>query len=554
MSGVDIVGTVVAKGFTALCSELFKLAFSKRSKVSDGELSQAKFEAHLEATFERCTKIKTLISRDIPIDLLDHYVNIKLSTGDKDKNRSYEDYDVIDQIRKRRYATITGTAGGGKTVFMRYLWISFFVDPRGRIPIFLELRRINDLTSVDILSFIFREILTNDSKVDIRSFIQAIDEGKFIFIFDGFDEVSDENRSNVERQILELASKGRENIVIVSSRPDDRFNSWQSFANYKVQPLSKNQIVQLISKISFDHAVKQKFIAEIKKDLYEKHESFLSSPLLASMMLLTFQHYAEIPEKIHVFYDLAFDTLFSKHDALKEAFSRKKYTNLPIDIFKRKLSLLCLVTYNDQKIEFSKDDLLQYIDRISNIENTPVDSEAFCRDLLESVCILQQDGLSITFSHRSFQEFFSAYCLARMPIDKLKLLLPRLAERIRDSVMIMLFDMNKDLVEECYVVPMVKLARKKTKHLSNKSSAKEIVQTYGLDIGLMFHGGMIDSIVMRDGVDPVGIFKSWSYVLYRENYKKIMETSKKYSDKVKKQEKLFPNCLRNLINRELYSI
>ena len=33
-------------------------------------------------------------------------------------------------------------------------------------------------------------------------------------------------------------------------------------------------------------------------------------------MLLIFNQYADIPEKTHVFYDQAFDTLFARHEKL----------------------------------------------------------------------------------------------------------------------------------------------------------------------------------------------------------------------------------------------
>ena len=61
----------------------------------------------------------------------------------------------------------------------------------------------------------------------------------------------------------------------------------------------------------------QKFIDNVKKHLYDKHKSFLSNPLLTTMMLLTFDQFAEIPEKMFLFYEQAFDTLFLKHDATK---------------------------------------------------------------------------------------------------------------------------------------------------------------------------------------------------------------------------------------------
>jgi len=111
-----------------------------------------------------------------------------------------------------------------------------------------------------------------------------------------------------------------------------------------VQPLDINQVTALIGKLKYDDKIKRKFVQRIKADLYSKHQSFLSSPLLATMMLLTFDQFADIPEKIHLFYEQAFDTLFAKHDATKEAYKRQSQTKLPIDVFKKALAYFWLKT------------------------------------------------------------------------------------------------------------------------------------------------------------------------------------------------------------------
>jgi NACHT domain len=525
---------VASKGFGTLFSELIKLAFKDPKKTDKRpNLPASRFQSHLENTFKRCTKMKTLISRDAPVDLLVQYVNILFSTRQKDKEVQIDDYELIDQIRHKKRVAVIGTAGGGKTVFMKYLWISYFVDSQGRIPIFLELRRMNDLTSPDVVNFIFRNVLTADEEVGVDSFVKAIAEGLFIFVFDGFDEVAEDKRIDIERQIFELSSRYRENIVIVSGRPDDRFASWQDFTTYKVQPLEKEKVIELIQKIEFDKIIKDKFISELKKELYNQHRSFLSTPLLATIMLLTFQHYAEIPEKMHLFYDWAFDTLFSKHDALKEAYNRKKYTNYSIDIFKRRLSCFCLITYIDQKYEFTRDELLQYLNKSAKMDDTAVDTELFCRDLLESVCIMQQDGLDIIFTHRSFQEYFTAYCLARMEKSKLTFLMPKLAERRSDSVFLMTFDINRDLFEDSYVLSMINKTKKRIKALPSNYQALNVCKLFGEAI-------IVDNVTVenrkraliifekRETNDDVSGFRRFSQIIYNSYYKSNESNLQRY--------------------------
>ena len=103
------------------------------------------------------------------------------------------------------------------------------------------------------------------------------------------------------------------------------------------------------------------------------------------------------------------------------------------------------------------------------------------KDLLESICILQEDGLEIGFAHRSFQEYFAAVYLVNMPQDKLKELLPQLARRGTDSVFTMMNDMNHDLFESSYVIPMINKTHRLTKALKDKPTAVEIALAYKLN-------------------------------------------------------------------------
>ena len=143
------------------------------------------------------------------------------------------------------------------------------------------------MSTLDLESFIFHSIIPTNEKIDIESFQSWISHGRFSFILDGFDEVAADKRDKVQEQILKLCTKSNNNIVIVSGRPDDRFSSWQEFSVFRVEPLDKQQVIQLIERIDFDLSVKKKFTEAVERNLYVKHRDFLSSPLLASMMLLT---------------------------------------------------------------------------------------------------------------------------------------------------------------------------------------------------------------------------------------------------------------------------
>ncbi len=91
------------------------------------------------------------------------------------------------------------------------------------------------------------------------------------------------------------------------------------------------------------------------------------------MMLMTFDQFAHIPDKIYIFYEQAFETLFFRHDAGKQAaFRRKMYTNLAINDFKNCLSALCVSTYFRNKYQFNEAEILDYISAAAKSEKITV--------------------------------------------------------------------------------------------------------------------------------------------------------------------------------------
>ena len=447
---------LVQDGFKALVSKLILRAVDSGFDALSNKgprNSKLNFQGHLERTFDRCTVVRTILNRDVSVNLLNQYVGLKFYCDGK----SVDDYTLIEKIPSLKRIAISGTAGGGKTWFTKYLWLSYFVNsPGGRIPLYIELRRLNNLTTDDIFSYIFASATAGSHQKTARDeFEKAIKEGRFIFILDGFDEVQDDQKPSIERQILSLSHNFNENLFIVSGRPDERFGSWQAFAHYRVIPLSQKQVISLIEKVEFDKLTKKKFIERIKSDLYERHQSFLSNPLLATMMLLTFDNFADIPEKMHVFYDQAFGTLFARHDATKENFKRIMKTKLGIHLFQSHFGAFCLLTYLKQLYEFSEVEVLEHLKRAESISAVETNEEQFYLDIRDAVCMLMLEGTRLVFTHRSFQEYFAAYSCARLPSNKAKAIILRLASRHMDGAFEMLFDMNRAFVEENYFSPML---------------------------------------------------------------------------------------------------
>ncbi|MBE6756556.1 MAG: hypothetical protein E7555_08880 [Ruminococcaceae bacterium] len=190
-----------------------------------------------------------------------------------------------------------------------------------------------------------------------------------------------------------------------------------------------------------------------------KHESFASNPLLLNIMLLTYDNYADIPEKLHLFYSNAFETLYIKHDATKGGYKREFKTKLSSDDFKRVFAFFCFVTYFNGKIEFYEDELRSFLAKV-NLKGKELNIDDIIYDLTNSMCLMYKDGITYRFTHRSFQEYFTALFLKELPDSNMKKMAIELIKKdpIRardDSVFDMLYDMCEERVEHNIIMPIL---------------------------------------------------------------------------------------------------
>ncbi|KRQ01463.1 hypothetical protein AOQ72_08295 [Bradyrhizobium yuanmingense] len=444
--------TLLAKFAEKFAGPIFGLAGRAATKLA--ESLTLNLAPYYETTISRCSHVRTLISRDqsVPIDSI--YVPTYLSS----ENKTLNEDDFIEKIPRVKAMIVCGSGGAGKSLFMRHLFLALANGPTAALPILVELRGIKTLGNSKILTYIYHSIVLGPGAViSERQFEAAVKAGAMYLILDGFDEVPPEIRSPLEAELIELQRNNPNIVLIVTSRDDERFSSWQNFVRFSVLPMAKKEVVELIRKLPYQKAIRNKFAEAVRASLYDKHESFLSNPLLATMMLITYEAFAQIPDKIHIFYEQAFETLFFRHDTLKEAgFERKRYADLAINEFKNCLSSFCISTYVKAKYQFTESEVLEAIAAACRHEKLSVKASDFLRDLIESVCILQRDGTLITFTHRSFQEYFSACYISRSPSIDLAGLLDKLSLQPQDNVILMALDINRPLIERTWILPKLR--------------------------------------------------------------------------------------------------
>ena len=230
----------------------------------------ADFDQYLSSTYQKCNFIRTVITKDRPYEIKKIYVDGYFKCA----NNIIQDRELSQLIRDNIRVVVTGFGGIGKTVFAKRFWINVFEEPHGRIPVFFELRRLNNLTSPDIESIVRNSLFPSASANRDEIFKEFLESGRFIFILDALDEVTDEKKGSIEEQILSLSFKYPKCGFLVTSRYEARFESWEQFHVYKAEAFNQAQVKELIDNIDFDPSIKKKFKAEVVEKQFDKHKSF----------------------------------------------------------------------------------------------------------------------------------------------------------------------------------------------------------------------------------------------------------------------------------------
>ena len=423
--------------------------------------SDIAFMKYLKKSYEKYSKVKTILYRTEPKYLYNFFEFPILKKGNGDLIVSTDINNLLDISN---FLIVQGTGGIGKSTFMKHLFINE-LEKKDLIPIFIELKDLNDIDNeYNISDFVFDKLYNLGSEINKEYLEYALQSGCFLFLLDGYDEVISDKKNSFLKKLTDFCDRYSNNYFIISSRPYSEFVEFQRFTILTLCPLSKNQALSLINKIEFDMNIKERFSKSLDESLYNNHRSFASNPLLLNIMLLTYDNYAEIPEKLHLFYANAFDTLYSKHDATKGGYKRELKSKLSFDSFKKVFSNFCFITYFQGKMEFSYDDLVAFMKK-SKINNLEFDIDAMIDDLINSVCVICKDGLNYRFTHRSFQEYFTAVFLKELSDESLKKMGLELIKKdpyraTDDSVFSMLYDMSEERTEQNIILPLLELIEK----------------------------------------------------------------------------------------------
>lgn len=399
-----IVKTIITPKIQEFAESL-KLSY-KEIMIPRGE----HFEEYFYRAYKKYSIVNTLVFKNEQRLIKDLYIPLTVWREDthsrKTENIKISEYPK-QSIELYKRILITDTAGMGKSTLTKFLFLNVIDNGLG-IPIYIEMRRLSKQHTV--LEEISDQINSLTKQIDTRLLLDFIQTGGFVFFFDGYDEISLDDRAAVTTDVQEFISKANNNCFIMTSRPEQALSCFGDFMQFSIKALSRKESFELLRRYDNQGITSKKLIEELKTGDYEMISEFLQNPLLVSLLFAAYDFKQTIPLKKHIFYRQVYDAYFDSHDLSKgDSYTHEKKSQLDIDDFDRVLRYVGFKCTKCQRIEFEKDALLSIIDEAKVFcSDLSFSSSDFLSDLLSSVPLFCKDGQLYRWVHKSLQEYFAA--------------------------------------------------------------------------------------------------------------------------------------------------
>ncbi|MCG4904063.1 NACHT domain-containing protein [Enterocloster bolteae] len=419
-------------------------------------------EEYLETSYNKAMSMNTIVFRGIPKTIYDLYIPLTLTTHngiDAEEDEEYIiDDDYAECINSYNKILIIDTAGMGKSTLVKYLSIQS-INHNDYIPIIIELRKADK--SIELLDYILEQFELLDKKIEKKDFVKMLKRGDFIIFFDGYDEITNENRGGVLDNIQNFIKKAGKNKYVLTSRDENDLNCFGDFQRFSIKPLSVEEAFSLIRKYDNNGEKSERLIERITKDnQLDILKEFLINPMLTSLLYKTFEYKEEISYKKLGFYSQVYEALYNDHDKTKGgAYVHPKKSQLDSLDFEKLLRRIAFMSLKNNQVEYTKQAIVDVIDKcLKNMSWVKVSTLDVLDDLTHAVPLFQKDGNDYRWAHKSFMEYFAAgyicYDSGKTEIQFEKMVNSEKLDRYK-NVIDFCYDMKPDIARRIILYPHI---------------------------------------------------------------------------------------------------
>ena len=437
---------------------------------------------------DEVSKVKTFWQTEKPVSISSFYCKTYIKYGN-----IRETINTLSDIKVEGNLLFEGIAGQGKSIFMRYLCIKE-LEAGKVIPVFMELRRMSEGDKLkDLLYLKLREL---GFDIDDTIFKFLCSNSNIVFLLDGFDEVPDRMNLPLINEIEEITSAYGGIRIIISSRPDSGIEFLSTFSVIKLDHVRNNEYKEIVNKLSEDPQASKSLIEQV-----DNHKSnikeLLCTPLMITLLVLTYKAYQKVPEQLSDFFETMFHLLLQRHDGTKPGFRREKKCNLNDMEYQKIFEALCYFI-KDKGQSYKLPLLYSIADKAVKNTNIDVDPQKFISDINKITCLLLYEGKEYRFLHKSIQEYFAASFIKYKPESvAIKFYTNLIADGYKwEQEILFMEDIDKYRFYKYYYIPLSKnILNMQSKQILKKAKIKYIeniiknTDVYKFDGELKFYYG-----------------------------------------------------------------
>jgi len=361
---------------------------------------------------ENVRLVKTLWQIDKAVDVESFYCESHVVIRKKRSEGTYRRrINFVSDLNSKDNFVIQGIAGQGKSILLRHLFIN---ETRigSHIPIFIELRRIQkDETLLDNIS---RSLNILDLPSDNKLIEILLKSGKFIFFLDGFDEISSDRMPSILNELEYLTFLSRDCQFIVTSRPNSPIAMSPVFNVVLLDNLRGKEYEKVIRKLSDTKKYADVIIAKIKSQK-PGMSGLLCTPLLVTLLLISYKSYQVIPIQLSDFYESIFINLLQRHDGTKPTFTRPRKCSLNDNQYRHVFDAFCFESKKSKNEFFDYQKVYSLVEKATSLLSINEDIDAYIKDITSITCLLLEESNRYRFIHRTVQEYYSASFIKSRP-------------------------------------------------------------------------------------------------------------------------------------------